>query len=96
MTVIQGYNIRYGNDSVRAMRFVDRLPDDEAPDLLLRDYYNVVVIADSAKHTSLWYTFLVKKDLHGIKYYDIKKSKTTDIDDWKKIWPATQFLKPGD
>ena len=92
-SVIQGYNAKYGNDSVHALRFVDREPDEKADDPLVRDYYNVIVIEDSANHTSLWYTFVVKKDLNEIKYYDITKSKTRDLPYWKKLWPATEFLK---
>lgn len=90
--VMQGYNERYGNDSVRAIRFVDREPDEKADDPLVRDYYNVVVIEDSANQTSLWFTFVVKKDLKEVKYYDIKKSKTRDLEYWRKLWPATEFL----
>jgi hypothetical protein len=88
------YNERFGNDSVHASRFVDREPDEKADDNLVKNYYNVVVVADSAHHTMIWFTFLVRKDFNEVLYYDLKKAKTSDINDWKKIWPASEFLKP--
>jgi hypothetical protein len=91
---MESYNARYGRDSVYAVKFVDREPDEKAEDSLLKNYYNVIVGEDSIGHTSRWFTFLVNKDLRIIHFYDFKKSKTAGIDDWKKIWPASEFLKP--
>jgi hypothetical protein len=93
---IHRYNDRFGNDSVLATRFVDREPDEKAEDSLMKNYYDVVVVADSAKQTTRWYSFLVRKDLKEVRYYDLKNGKTGGIDDWKKIWPASEFLKGRD
>ena len=93
---IKLYNARFGNDSVRATRFVDRRPDDRATDTLMKNYYDVVVVSDSAKQTSRWYSFLVRNDLKVVLYYDLKNSKTGTMDDWKKIWPASEFLRKHD
>jgi hypothetical protein len=90
---IKNYNSRFGNDSVYAAKFVDREPDEKnIDDPIVRDNYNIVVISDSAKQITRWWTFLVKKDFREVKYYDQKKAKTADINDWKKQWPATEFL----
>ncbi len=90
---IHRYNERYGNDSVHATRFVDREPDEKAIDTLIKNYYDVVVVSDSVNQTSRWYSFLVRKDLKEVRYYDLKNGKTGNMDDWKKIWPASEFLK---
>ena len=87
------YNERFGNDSVRAVKFVDRDPDTKADDPILKNYYNVVVGADSLTMVHTWFTFLVKNDFKEVLYYDMKKGKTMPIDDWKKIWPASEFLR---
>jgi hypothetical protein len=92
--MVHEYNERFGSDSVHALRFVDREPDEKnTSDPILRDYYEVVFVSDSAHQVSIWWNFLVRKDFNEVKYYDLKKSKTTDIDDWKKTWPANEFLK---
>ncbi|MEP7235174.1 MAG: hypothetical protein ABI778_07750 [Ignavibacteriota bacterium] len=93
MQTIKTYNRKFGNDSVFATRYVDRLPDPDAEDTLVKNYYDVVVVSDSAKQTSRWYSFLVRKDLKNVKYYDLKQGKTGESDDWKKLWPASEFLK---
>lgn len=90
------YNMRYSNDSVYATRFVDREPDPKADDNLVKNYYNIDVVADSVHHQMHWFTFLVRKDFNEVLYYDMKNGKTADINDWKKIWPASEFLKEGD
>ena len=90
------YNERFGNDSVRATRYVDREPDDKATDPFARDYYQVVVISDSVNQVARWFSFIVKKDLSDVKYYDLKNVKTGSMDDWKKIWPASEFLRVKD
>ena len=93
LTTIHEYNSLYGNDSVYAARFVDREPDEKNnDDPLVHNYYDVVVISDSAKQITRWWTFLVKKDFTEVAYYDPKEGKTTDINDWKKKWPATTLL----
>jgi hypothetical protein len=91
---IRLYNERFGNDSVRALMFVDREPDPKADDNIVKNYYNVVVVSDSVHQVSQWFTFLVRKDFAEVLYYDLKKSKTAEINDWRKIWPALEFLKP--
>ena len=91
--VIHRYNERYGNDSVHAHRFVDREPDEKADDPILKNYYNVVVVSDSAEQTARWFTFLVRKDFKEVLFYDFKNSKTPPLDEWKKIWPASEFLR---
>jgi len=92
--VIRMYNERYGNDSVHALRFVDREPDEKSDDPLVRDNYDIVFVSDSAHQVTRWWTFVVRKDFQEVRYYDQKKSKTTDLADWKKTWPANEFLKP--
>ena len=88
------YNERYGNDSVHAIRFVDREPDEKnTDDPVVHDYYDVVFVSDSAHQVTRWWTFLVRKDFSEVKYYDLKKAKTTDLADWKKTWPANELLK---
>jgi hypothetical protein len=88
------YNEKFGSDSVHAKRFVDREPDEKnTSDPIVRDYYDVVFVSDSVHQVTRWFTFLVRKDFKEVKYYDLKKSKTTDIDDWKKVWPASEFLQ---
>jgi hypothetical protein len=91
--VINRYNQKFGNDSVRAMRFVDKEPDEKSDDPIVKNYYGVVVVSDSAHQVARWFSFLVRKDLEEVKYYDLKNAKTGDIDEWKKIWPASEFLK---
>jgi len=92
---IHRYNERYGNDSVHATRFVDREPDEKNTiDKLIQNYYDVVVVSDSAHQTMRWYSFLVRKDFQEVLYYDLKNGKTAGIDDWRKLWPATEFLEP--
>ncbi len=86
------YNERFANDSVHATKFVDREPDPKADDRLLKNYYNVVVGADSMTMVHTWFTFLVKNDFKEILYYDMKKGKTMPLDDWKTNWPASEFL----
>jgi hypothetical protein len=93
--VINIYNMRYGSDSVHASRFVDREPDEKADDNVVKNYYNVDVVADSAHHQMRWFTFLISKDFNGVLYYDFKNAKTADINDWRKIWPASEFLGTG-
>ncbi|MDP4220128.1 MAG: hypothetical protein Q8916_06390 [Bacteroidota bacterium] len=88
---IRRYNRRFGNDSVQAKMFVDREPDEKAQDSLMKNYYEVVVVSDSANQTSRWFAFFVRKDYQEILFYDLKQSKTGGIDDWKKIWPASEF-----
>jgi len=95
-TTIHRYNERFGNDSVRAVRFVDTEPDEKnTTDTLIYNYYNVVVVSDSAHQISRWFTFLVRKDYNLVLYYDLKNAKTAGINDWKKIWPASEFLRSG-
>jgi len=93
---IRRYNERFGNDSVHAERYVDREPDETAIDTMLKNYFDVVVISDSANQTSRWYSFLVRKDLKEVRYYDLKNAKTGSMDEWKKIWPASEFLNARD
>ena len=87
------YNERFGNDSVHATKFVDRDPDPKADDPILKNYYNVVIGTDSLTMVHTWFTFLVKNDFKEVLYYDMKKGKTMPIDEWKKIWPASEFLR---
>ena len=87
------YNERFANDSVHATKFVDRDPDPKADDPILKNYYHVVVGADSLTMVHTWFNFLVRNDFKEVLYYDMKKGKTMPIDDWKKIWPASEFLK---
>ena len=86
------YNERYGNDSVHATTFVDREPDPKADDPILKNYYNVIVGADSLTLVHHWFTFLVRNDFKEVLYYDLKKGKTMPFDDWKTNWPASEFL----
>jgi hypothetical protein len=87
------YNAHFGNDSVHALRFVDREPDAKSDDPIVRDNYDIVFVSDSVHQVARWWTFLVRKDFQEVRYYDQKKAKTTDLADWKKIWPANEFLK---
>ena len=87
------YNERFANDSVHATKFVDRDPDPKADDPILKNYYHVVVGADSLTMVHTWFNFLVRNDFKEVLYYDMKKGKTMPIDDWKKIWPASEFLR---
>lgn len=92
--MLRMYNVRYGNDSVQATHFVDREPDEKnTSDPLVHDYYDVVFVADSVHQVTRWWTFLVRKDYQEVLYYDLKLGKTSDINDWKKSWPANKFLK---
>ena len=86
------YNERFGNDSVHATKFVDRDPDPKAEDPLTKNYFNVIIGADSATMVHRWFTFLVRSDYNEVLYYDPKQGKTLPIDDWKNVWPASEFF----
>ncbi len=90
---IDRYNERFANDSVHATKFVDRDPDPKADDPILKNYYNVVVGADSLTMVHTWFTFLVRNDFKEVLYYDMKKGKPMPIDNWKINWPASEFLR---
>jgi hypothetical protein len=92
ISTMQSYNVRFGNDSVHATTFVDREPDPKADDRLLKNYFNVIVGADSLTMVHRWFTFLVRNDFNEVLYYDPKKGKTMPFDDWKTNWPASEFL----
>ncbi len=93
---IDRYNERFGNDSVYALIFVDKDPDEKADDPLVKNYFNVIVVSDSANHVSRWFSFDVRKDYQEVLYYDFNKSKTAPLDEWKLIWPASEFLGKRD
>ena len=83
----------YEKDSIRAIEWVEWIPNPHATAAIERKYYSVYVGEDHVDHTSRWYTFLVSKDLKRLLYYDGANDKIYPASHWKKLWPATKFLK---
>jgi hypothetical protein len=83
----------YEKDSIRAIEWVEWIPNPHATAAIERKYYSVYVGEDHVDHTSRWYTFLVSKDLKRLLYYDGAYDKIYPASHWKKLWPATKFLK---
>jgi hypothetical protein len=90
---IESFSEYYDKDGIRPNLWVERPPNSNANTAIERKYYSVYVGEDHGDHTVRWYTFLVSKDLKKILYYDVSHDKIYPLSHWKKLWPATKFLR---